>query len=815
MKRILLLLCLSLNFQLSAQDYQFLGGYDAHGVPDYMEPENDIISDKSMQMLLDALPESYPVPEYNPHYITAGYDTDIALQKDASIWVTFVKEGAGYKNVLGFYTYQLNNSAPAKPTPSDITIIFPNVSEEGSGGGLRKGNRVKIGDFPAGTGIGWVLLANGWNGSGVTGGHWQVFSNPDFNPEANEELKHHMVLLSDPDNERVYLGIEDIRRDYASCDQDFNDALFFVTANPYEAIKTYNYADIKSATKVSSANKGGLESNGDLASLIARRNFGRLKNNYSKYRKEKQQKFAEKAAIVKSPNGLDLASLLPQHAMFGNEEARISSPEDLMGITNAQAIFSADYYIKDQRIAAALITKTSGGVYDHSKAICDRLNSSSLEDIRTIILKGHELVMMKILRAGGQLEYAVSFSVETGELPILHSYWNIADYPEGDYVNFQVWGNSMGQVSSIAGHILEKFEAYSSVISEKMAGRYPTVFVKRGFYKDGRLHLVVKNKNEDEGFLLSGKIRATEFDEEVEFISAQNLNQEYEEEITITSGNLFDAGIELWGDNSPQPDALYLADGPWGVDYDEEETQIEVFNIKSDAEKKYAEDYRLERNVKLEGKIFGTANLFRTILPGEQAFDASRFEALEFNIQNTSPVEVILVTEEMQSWEGRYRLQLDSYEEMRTLNLRLSDFSNGIKNFDNESLKAIVFSVQGDYSSFKNFSLSVEKIAFTDYRLPKEHLTGGGQENIVASAKAYNYPNPFKDNTTIVIPREAKTAQLYIYDRNGRRLWSKRYEAANFKKQLPLQLPGIKSGIYQAVLLLDEKEKFSLSLLVN
>ncbi|WP_417357845.1 DUF4114 domain-containing protein [Flavobacterium sp.] len=63
-------------------------------------------------------------------------------------------------------------------------------------------NDQSLGTFPAGTGIGWVLLANGWNGSAVTGGAWQLFSNPDFNPEADSELRHHNVLLSDPDNER-------------------------------------------------------------------------------------------------------------------------------------------------------------------------------------------------------------------------------------------------------------------------------------------------------------------------------------------------------------------------------------------------------------------------------------------------------------------------------------------------------------------------------------------------------------------------------------------------------------------------------------
>ena len=52
-----------------------------------------------------------------------------------------------------------------------------------------------------------------------------------------------------------------------------------MSANPFEAFKIYNVADVSSATDVSSANNGGLESNGDLATLIAKRNFNRIKLN--------------------------------------------------------------------------------------------------------------------------------------------------------------------------------------------------------------------------------------------------------------------------------------------------------------------------------------------------------------------------------------------------------------------------------------------------------------------------------------------------------------------------------------------------------
>ncbi|MDT0643823.1 hypothetical protein RM553_13365 [Zunongwangia sp. F363] len=71
----------------------------------------------------------------------------------------------------------------------------------------------------------------------------------------------------------------------------------------------------------------------------------------------------------------------------------------------------------------------------------------------------------------------------------------------------------------------------------------------------------------------------------------------------------------------------------------------------------------------------------------------------------------------MRNWEDRYRLQLPAYEELKTLNLKLSDFSNGTKNYNNEKFKAVVLSIQGDYSRFSDFSLEVEKVAFTDSRL--------------------------------------------------------------------------------------------------
>ena len=814
MKKLLLLFFFILNQYIIAQNFNFLGEYDSQGVPEYLEPVDDVISTESMEMIMNALPESYPVPDYNPHYITSGYDTNIELQKDATVWVTFVKEGAGYKNVLGFYTYSIDDKNRKQPRDSEITIIFPNASESGYGGGLRKGNKVKIGDFKSGTGIGWILLANAWNGSQVTKGLWQIHSDPDFNPEANENLRHHTVLLSDPENERVYLGFEDIRRDYASCDQDFNDAIFYVTANPYDAIKTQNLVDVKSATDVSSANKGGLESDGNLAKLIAKRNFNRLKSGYNKFQKTKQQKFVQKYSVQKNPKGYDLTSLIPETGMFGSETAKISSPEDLMGITNATQVFSADYYQGNKRIAAALMTETKNGIYDHSKVICDRLNASSLEDIRTLKLKGYNLIMLKMLRASGQLEYAVNFSVSISEEPKLHSYWNISDYPEGDYLNFQIWGSNMGQVSSITGHIIDKLNAYKTMTSDEVAGKYPTVFVKSGFYKDSRLHLIVKNKNKDSGLNLSGNLRTTETEDETKISKNVALNTEFEQELSLEAGKLFDIGFQIEGNNSPTADALYLADGPWGMDYSENETRVDEFQIISGNLQTGKDIFHLERNVYARGSIYGTANIFRTILPGDQSFKVEDFKSIQFNAKNSLPMEIILVTEDLENWENRYRLQMEVNEDFTVNNFNLSEFTNGSKTYAGEPLKAVVFSIKGNYSNFQDYNIRLQDVMFTidEFTPLKPEVDPLLDEK--PELKAFNYPNPFQFKTTIVSPMDAESALLDIYDLTGRKIWSKSYNSKTFTRKIPVEL-NVSPGIYKAILLINGNKKFTLSLLVT
>ncbi|SNZ01276.1 LruC domain-containing protein [Flagellimonas pacifica] len=229
--------------QESKATYSYIDSYNFLGVPDNMAFP-DVIAQNLLDDINASLPEyvSGGIPASHPEYL-AGKETSLIVTKEADVWVTFVSEGAGYRNALGYYSYPLGQDPS---TVNDITqhnIIFPNTSMQWSGGGLIPGDRVYLGRFSENTVISWFLVANGWNGSNVRSNANIYYSDPELNPEQNASLKDHMVLLHDSARELTLLGFEDLRRDISS-DDDFNDAVFYAKANPVDAIQIGNVAVI-------------------------------------------------------------------------------------------------------------------------------------------------------------------------------------------------------------------------------------------------------------------------------------------------------------------------------------------------------------------------------------------------------------------------------------------------------------------------------------------------------------------------------------------------------------------------------------------
>lgn len=245
--------------------FAYLGPYNHLGVPAYLTLSRDVVTQDLLDLVANSLPEGYPVPEHNPQYIAESISADTRLIDSAEVWVTFVHEGAGYRNVLGYYTYDLSNPPSSVNDIDSLRIVFPNVSFHNSGGGLHTGDKVYLGSFSPNTGIGWFLVPNAWSSSQqrvrYPGTGSIKFSDKDLNDFTTSEHRSHVVLLKDNARELLLLGMEDIDR--PAGDRDFNDAVFYVTATPYSAVDTTGVAVAKTAEGEDDDNDEVINANDD------------------------------------------------------------------------------------------------------------------------------------------------------------------------------------------------------------------------------------------------------------------------------------------------------------------------------------------------------------------------------------------------------------------------------------------------------------------------------------------------------------------------------------------------------------------------
>ncbi len=220
------------------------------GRPAYLEATGDVVDASLLSYVNASLPEGTPVTTSHPSYLATNAVHAINVTAKSDVWVTFVSEGAGYQNTLAYYTYKTGNP----PTQvlggtnangiDKVTYIFPNASGAGSGGGLKSGDKVKLGTFDAGTTIGFVLIQNAWTGSGVNTSNTAFFTQDELNPENTAALKKHTVMLYDDVHKLYLLGFEDQNRQTGSSDNDFNDLVVYATSNPITAISGIGVAPI-------------------------------------------------------------------------------------------------------------------------------------------------------------------------------------------------------------------------------------------------------------------------------------------------------------------------------------------------------------------------------------------------------------------------------------------------------------------------------------------------------------------------------------------------------------------------------------------
>jgi hypothetical protein len=570
-------------------------------------------------------------------------------------------------------------------------------------------------------------------------------------------------------------------------------------------VEDYRYQITKSCTEanceVSTGAVGGLESNGDLATSIAKRNYNRVKTGYNRHLKSNQQKLKtfKKSNAARSNN---LSTYFPQIGANGNEEVTVSSPEDLVEITNAIEVFAVDYYVEKRRVAASLLLSTEDKVYNHSKNVCDRLNGKSVEDVQTINVQGVSIILAKIVLPLGNVEYSAWFSAkEHSDHYEVFSQWNVDSYPTGQYLNFQVWSSSPNQVLHILQYIIQQLKSEKSVITNRNVSQLPGVIVKSGRYENGKLVLSLNNKKAVSSAILEVNLRRTEqgaLDHKIYYLT---LNGDSEQEVVIETGFLFDAGISLNVASEESYDALYLADGAWGTDYNVSMTEVNTFITHEVNKLPQPDEYLVERGFEVSGTSSDVVNVFRNLKAGESSLSVTSFSTLSFDIQNNHPIELIVVVKGLLDWNDRLSIKIPIHTEIQNVIISLDDLNDG-QNRDLD-IQTIVFSYINHSGVTEDVHFKVENAIFGNETILSDNRLVAHPTNFVV------YPNPA--TTLLRINAASDKGILNIIDVNGRVIMNHTVTPAELDSGIPLNvLPGLYNVVYT-----DDKGSYTQLLLIE
>lgn len=189
------------------------------------------ISENLADSLFVILPPGVNIFQTQTEFFDPEVQKNIVLTKASKVYVTFIDEGAGYKNSLGWYSYNITNP-PASVEDIKGGILFPNISKVNEGGLLEPGFTLQVGEsaFPAGTVIGFFLIVKGWENGKINYDKLTHYTDFDFNLGGHQQH----LLFKNAFYDTIIMGFEDQSIDDlegAVSDKDYNDILFSISDN--------------------------------------------------------------------------------------------------------------------------------------------------------------------------------------------------------------------------------------------------------------------------------------------------------------------------------------------------------------------------------------------------------------------------------------------------------------------------------------------------------------------------------------------------------------------------------------------------------
>ncbi|MFQ5630290.1 MAG: SdrD B-like domain-containing protein, partial [bacterium] len=586
--------------------------------------------------------------------------------------------------------------------------------------------------------------------------------------------------------------------------------------------------DIGSATvfagDVSGGNSAGLESNGDLSILLAKRAFERKRERAMKIMKgivDHPIPFGK--GLAKSGDKIaagfggfvtgDLADLIPETGPV-NSTAFVSTPTDLFGATNATSVLAVDYLAPNQRRVAAIFSTTThvGDTYDHTKIICDRVKGAILEEAWIVEVAEHPFVMAKLRHLNGALDYAISFVAYEGP----NDFTLDSRFVRGEYVspavghteviNFQVWSLAESFTIGIVEDMITLMQSTGTIdylnTRDDPPG-LPDVYVRQGHYVHGKLKLEMVNNVQARQITIHGTAVSVEnspaFPLEKTVVLPTTANDEGFFDVEIETGPLFNTVFTIENDKTTTIDQIFLADGAWNVASDPNDARIDTHKVYVQDPQAFAsEGYQVERGAYVKGRTKTWAVLFRQLRPGNLPVDLSAYRFLEFTASGTGSLSVKIEKASIETFDQFHkRIGLTATPQRHIIWFdELKQFTY-TGDFTAEDVDALNFVFEGSEGKEQAFEMRISDIRFGSVPTGVEAQNLNG-EIPREYTLAQNYPNPFNPTTTITfgLPKTGDV-RLSVYDMLGRevvRLVEGRYRAGTY--QVNFNAGKLASGHY-------------------
>ncbi|HKJ80449.1 MAG TPA: SdrD B-like domain-containing protein, partial [Ignavibacteriaceae bacterium] len=537
--------------------------------------------------------------------------------------------------------------------------------------------------------------------------------------------------------------------------------------------KNKNYSesakDLNYGASTSGGGGSGLESRGDLAEALLRRQL-------------RIQTGTTIPVIAKSSvSGLSaqetLDQLVPAVGPYSST-AIVSTPYDILGVSNAVSSYAVDYDLTNsgitRRVAGIFATITQApDIYDHTKAICDRLEGAEVKEIKLIDINGYKFYAAKVLKADKKIvDYAISFSVyETASGDFIESKWTHDEYhaPNGatSVYNFQIWSSSYENSVQLTEQILAKIKSLNPVTYMNTNQLVPDTYISTVQYThDGNIHLTIVNNDAAKNVSLNTMYRLSQGSNQVSRTDNFSLNTGTNN-LVINSGVIADANIYLDQVNDFKDEA-FVSGGAYTY-ITGSATTVSSFNTanfpQADISKYPKDALLLSGGADVAGSLKDYVNVVRSLKSNGSAEDLSNYSSIRFEASGSGELDVLLIminTKDNNYYH--YSVNLNSTDKEYVINF--SDFKElyGSQTaFDASKICDVAFSMNVNANvGMDNFNFELKYIGFYT---PGSVTAVDNVNNIPKEfSLALNYPNPFNPSTTIqfnVAKQEHITLVIY------------------------------------------------------